>query len=101
MLVERVEGVALHERRLTRRRLALGAPTRRAMACPMRPAPITPVAPWRDQLTSALMSLGWTAREAEGAVAQLAPVADEQVAATGAVEIAVLLRQALRLLGRT
>jgi Holliday junction DNA helicase RuvA len=69
------------------------------------PAPglssITPVAPWRDQLTSALMSLGWTAREAEGAVDQLAPVADEQVAATGAVEIAILLRQALRLLGRT
>jgi Holliday junction DNA helicase RuvA len=46
------------------------------------------------------MSLGWTGREAEGAVAQLAPVADEQVAATGAVEVAVLLRQALRLLGR-
>ena len=31
---------------------------------------------------------------------QLAPIADEQVAATGGVEIAVLLRQALRLLGR-
>jgi Holliday junction DNA helicase RuvA len=61
---------------------------------------VTPVAPWRDQLTAALMSLGWTGKEAEGAVAQLAPVADEQVAATGAVEVAVLLRQALRLLGR-
>jgi len=68
------------------------------------PAPglsaITPVAPWRDQLTSALMSLGWTAKEADGAVGQLAPIADEQVAETGSVEIAVLLRQALRLLGR-
>jgi len=63
-------------------------------------SPITPVAPWRDQLTSALMSLGWTAKEAEGALGQLAPVADEQVAETGGVEIAVLLRQALRLLGR-
>jgi Holliday junction DNA helicase RuvA len=62
---------------------------------------VTPVAPWRDQLTAALVSLGWTAREAEGAVGQLAPVADEQVAATGGVEIAVLLRQALRLLGRS
>jgi Holliday junction DNA helicase RuvA len=61
---------------------------------------VTPVAPWRDQLTAALVSLGWTSREAEGAVSQLAPVADEQVAATGAVEVAVLLRQALRLLGR-
>jgi Holliday junction DNA helicase RuvA len=61
---------------------------------------VTPVAPWRDQLTSALVGLGWTAREAETALGQLAPVAEEQVAATGAVEVAVLLRQALRLLGR-
>ena len=37
---------------------------------------VTPVAPWRDQLTSALVGLGWTSREAESAVAQLAPVAD-------------------------
>jgi Holliday junction DNA helicase RuvA len=62
---------------------------------------VTPVAPWRDQLTSALVGLGWTPREAEGAVAELAPVADEQIAATGAVEVAVLLRQALQLLGRS
>jgi Holliday junction DNA helicase RuvA len=32
---------------------------------------------------------------------QLAPVADEHIVATGAVEIAVLLRQALQLLGRS
>ncbi|MGY2085131.1 Holliday junction branch migration protein RuvA [Blastococcus sp. SYSU DS0539] len=62
--------------------------------------PVTPVAPWRDQLTSALVGLGWSAKEADGAVTQLAPVADEQVVATGSVEVAVLLRQALRLLGR-
>jgi holliday junction DNA helicase RuvA len=62
---------------------------------------VTPVAPWRDQLTSALVGLGWTPKEAESAVGQLAPIADEQVAATGAVEVAVLLRQALRLLGRS
>jgi Holliday junction DNA helicase RuvA len=62
---------------------------------------VTPVAPWRDQLASALVGLGWTSKEAESAVTQLAPVADEQVAATGAVEVAVLLRQALRLLGRS
>ncbi|WP_233492461.1 Holliday junction branch migration protein RuvA [Blastococcus sp. TF02A-30] len=61
---------------------------------------VTPVAPWRDQLTSALVGLGWSAREADGAVLQLAPVADEQIAATGSVEVAVLLRQALQLLGR-
>ncbi|MGY2063992.1 Holliday junction branch migration protein RuvA [Blastococcus sp. SYSU DS0619] len=63
--------------------------------------PVTPVAPWRDQLTSALVGLGWSAKEAEGAVTQLAPVADEQIVATGSVEVAVLLRQALQLLGRS
>ena len=62
--------------------------------------PVTPVAPWRDQLTSALVGLGWSVKEADGAVLQLAPVADEQIVATGSVEVAVLLRQALQLLGR-
>lgn len=61
---------------------------------------VTPVAPWRDQLSSALVGLGWSAKEAESAVGQLAPVADEQIAATGSVEVAVLLRRALQLLGR-
>jgi holliday junction DNA helicase RuvA len=61
---------------------------------------VTPVAPWRDQLTSALVGLGWSVKEADGAVLQLAPVADEQIVATGSVEVAVLLRQALQLLGR-
>jgi Holliday junction DNA helicase RuvA len=61
---------------------------------------VAAVAPWRDQLTSALVGLGWNPREADGAVALLVPVADEQIAATGAVEVAVLLRQALQLLGR-
>ena len=46
------------------------------------------------------MGLGWSVKEADGAVAQLAPTADEQIAATGRVEVAVLLRQALQLLGR-
>jgi Holliday junction DNA helicase RuvA len=62
---------------------------------------VTPVAPWRDQLTSALVGLGWSGKEAETAVTALTPVADEQIGATGAVEIAVLLRQALQLLGRS
>jgi Holliday junction DNA helicase RuvA len=62
---------------------------------------VTPVAPWRDQLTAALVNLGWSTKEADGALTQLAPVADEQVAATGSVEVAVLLRQALQLLGRS
>ncbi|KQS64929.1 Holliday junction branch migration protein RuvA [Modestobacter sp. Leaf380] len=61
---------------------------------------VTPVAPWRDQLTTALVGLGWSVREADGALAKLAPVAEEQVADTGSVDVAVLLRQALRMLGR-
>jgi Holliday junction DNA helicase RuvA len=61
---------------------------------------LTPVAPWRDQLTSALVGLGWSVKEADAALAQLAPTADEQIAASGGVEVAVLLRQALQLLGR-
>jgi holliday junction DNA helicase RuvA len=65
------------------------------------PASVTPVAPWRDQLSSALVGLGWSTKEADSALAQLASVADEQIAATGSVEVAVLLRQALQLLGRS
>jgi holliday junction DNA helicase RuvA len=61
---------------------------------------VTPVAPWRDQLSAALVGLGWTSKEADAAVAELSPVADEQLAATGGVQVAVLLRQALRMLGR-
>jgi Holliday junction DNA helicase RuvA len=61
---------------------------------------VTPVAPWKDQLTSALVGFGWSVKEADGAIAQLVPVADEQIAATGSAEIAILLRQALQLLGR-
>ncbi|MEI4270905.1 Holliday junction branch migration protein RuvA [Klenkia sp. LSe6-5] len=64
-------------------------------------AAVAPVAPWRDQLTTALVGLGWTVREAEGALDKLAPVVDEQISATGGVDVAVLLRQALRLLGRS
>ncbi|MGY1838576.1 MULTISPECIES: Holliday junction branch migration protein RuvA [unclassified Modestobacter] len=62
-------------------------------------APVTPVAPWRDQLTAALVGLGWSGREAETALTALEPVAEEQQAA-GGVQVAVLLRQALQFLGR-
>lgn len=63
--------------------------------------PITPVAPWRDQLTAAIVGLGWTSRDADTALLALSPVADEQLAAGGRVDVAVLLRQALQLLGRS
>ena len=62
--------------------------------------PLTPTAPWRNQLTAALVGLGWSGREAETALLALEPVAEEQ-AAGGGVEMAVLLRQAIQLLGRS
>ncbi|WP_204690482.1 Holliday junction branch migration protein RuvA [Geodermatophilus bullaregiensis] len=64
-------------------------------------APLTPVAPWRDQLASALVGLGWSSREADTAITALTPVADEQLTTTGRVDVALLLRQALQLLGRS
>jgi Holliday junction DNA helicase RuvA len=72
-----------------------------AGALPAGLGPLTPVAPWRDQLAAAIVQLGWSSREAESALAALDPVAAEQQAAGGAVDVAVLLRQALQLLGRT
>jgi Holliday junction DNA helicase RuvA len=68
---------------------------------PAGAVPLTPVAPWRDQLSAALMGLGWNIREADSAVAALAPVADEQLTTGGRVDVAVLLRQALQMLGRS
>ncbi|MEX5720109.1 Holliday junction branch migration protein RuvA [Geodermatophilus maliterrae] len=70
-------------------------------AAPAGLGPLTPVAPWRDQLSSALVGLGWSTREADTAVTALTPVADEQLATTGRVDVAMLLRQALHLLGRS
>lgn len=54
-------------------------------------------APWRDQLHSALVGLGYQPREAEEAVAAVTPDAEAQERP----DIAVLLRTALRTLNRT
>lgn len=66
---------------------------------PAGAGPLTPVAPWRNQLTAALVGLGWSGKEAETALTALEPVAEEQQA-DGGVQIAALLRQAIQLLGR-
>jgi holliday junction DNA helicase RuvA len=70
-------------------------------ALPAAAGGITPVAPWRDQLSAAIVGLGWTSRDADTALLALGPVADEQLAGTGRIDVAVLLRQALQLLGRS
>jgi Holliday junction DNA helicase RuvA len=93
------------ERLVLELRDRLGAPTADtgldgAAAVPAGLGPLTPVAPWRDQLSAAIIGLGWSGRDAETALLALSPVADEQLATTGRVDVAVLLRQALQLLGR-
>jgi Holliday junction DNA helicase RuvA len=58
------------------------------------------VTPWRGQLLEALTGLGWTARDAEAALADVAPVAAEAEARGEAPQLPVLLRAALRSLKR-
>ncbi|UPK76948.1 Holliday junction branch migration protein RuvA [Nocardioidaceae bacterium SCSIO 66511] len=52
---------------------------------------------WRDQVHEALIGLGWSAREADKAVAAVAPMAAEQA---DALDVPALLRGALRTLSR-
>ena len=63
------------------------------MRRPRRQPPAGPQ--WRDQVTEALVGLGWTAKQAEDAVSRVA--ADG--AATSA-DVSAMLRAALRELGR-
>ena len=58
------------------------------------PGAVAPVAPWRDQVGHALVGLGWSAKEADAAVAQIAPEAE------AGADVPTLLKAALRLLGR-
>jgi Holliday junction DNA helicase RuvA len=58
---------------------------------------VSAVAPWRDQVGHALSGLGFTGSEAQAA---LDVVATRLVDAPEAPDIAVLLRQAIQLLGR-
>jgi Holliday junction DNA helicase RuvA len=61
------------------------------------------VAPWRDQVRAGLISLGWQARDAEQAITMVEPdlTADGTGTENGEVDVAVALRAALRVLGRT
>lgn len=58
------------------------------------------VTPWRGQLLEALTGLGWTARDAEAALAGVEPVAAEAEARGETPQLPVLLRAALRSLKR-
>ena len=75
----------------------LGAPQRtpRSSASGARPAQA-----WREQLHTALLGLGWSAKEADDALAAVAAEADHAVAEGSAPDVAALLRSALRSLSR-
>ena len=65
--------------------------------------PLHLVPPWRDQVQSGLVNLGWSARDADQAIAALEE--DGTIGAanggdTGSVDVATVLRAALRKLSR-
>jgi Holliday junction DNA helicase RuvA len=76
----------------------LGAPT--GVGVSGRSRVVAADARWRDQLQSALLGLGWSPREADDALAQVSPDADEALAAGAEPDVALLLRSALRSLSR-
>ncbi|MEW9531295.1 Holliday junction branch migration protein RuvA [Microbispora sp. NPDC049125] len=53
---------------------------------------------WRDQVHSGLVGLGYSARDADEAVAALTPEADAEIAAGRAPQVALLLKSALRMM---
>ncbi|MFJ7157749.1 Holliday junction branch migration protein RuvA [Streptomyces sp. NPDC101118] len=58
-------------------------------------------APWSEQLAAALIGLGYASREAEEAVAAVAPQAEAAIAESGSAPVPQLLRAALQTLSRT
>jgi holliday junction DNA helicase RuvA len=81
----------------------LGGPGDGASAVPAAgPAAVT-AGSWREQVHAGLVNLGWPAREADQAIATIEPEVRDpgNGAADGAaVDVAVALRAALRVLGR-
>lgn len=55
---------------------------------------------WADAVRAGLTSLGWSAREAESAVAAVNDIAEVQIADQGQADVAALLKAALRTLDR-
>ncbi|AIA02489.1 Holliday junction branch migration protein RuvA [Streptomyces noursei] len=74
----------------------LGAPVGTARPVAGATAP----AGWRDQLQAALVGLGYAAREADEAVAAVAPQAEATAAAGGTPQVPQLLKAALQTLNR-
>ncbi|MFD9336086.1 Holliday junction branch migration protein RuvA [Streptomyces sp. NPDC060028] len=58
-------------------------------------------APWTEQLSAALIGLGYASREAEEAVSAVTPQAEAAIAAGGSAPVPQLLRAALQSLNRS
>jgi Holliday junction DNA helicase RuvA len=56
---------------------------------------------WRDQVRAGLLGLGWSAREADGAVESVADIAADAESTGGDPDVATLLRAALQMLSRS
>ena len=81
----------------------LGAPGSGAAPGPAAGAPRPGAEPWREQVRAGLVSLGWQAREADQAIAAVAAdlAADGGAAdGDGTMDVATMLRSALRKLSR-
>lgn len=57
---------------------------------------VSHVAPWREQLTSALVSLGFTARDSDVAIGNLVVALQDEGRDPGSMEIGELLKRALQ-----
>jgi Holliday junction DNA helicase RuvA len=65
-----------------------------------RPTPATDPNGWQTQVQAGLMGLGWSAKEADRAVGDVADEAEQMVTDSGAPDVAALLRAALRTLSK-
>ncbi len=65
------------------------------------PAPGATTGPWAEQVSAALVSLGWGSKEASAALDAVAPRATAMLDAGEDVDVPALLRAALRSLDRS
>jgi holliday junction DNA helicase RuvA len=56
--------------------------------------------PWRDQVQQGLVGLGWSAKDADKAIDSVADQAEASAGSAGEVDVAALLRAALRTLSK-
>ncbi|MEW2418607.1 Holliday junction branch migration protein RuvA [Streptomyces sp. NPDC046866] len=79
----------------------LGAPLGSGAVVGAQRAAASGPAPWTEQLSAALIGLGYASREAEEAVTAVTPQAEAAIASGGSAPVPQLLRAALQTLNRT